>query len=120
MPSNGLIHVRWQSDWVQEPATYSGVTVGSYEYRRYETGASPWWVPLRFPGWGPESDRRPDDPVQEAAWPSIAKRLGDPRPYSGEEWAAFRFAATVGAEIDASLTLPSLPYRPVDPSEYGP
>jgi len=46
----GLVHVRWQSDGVGEPATYSGVTVGSYEYRRYEVAASPWWVPLRFPG----------------------------------------------------------------------
>lgn len=48
--AGGLVHVRWQSDSIGEPRTYSGVTVGSYEYRRYEVGASPWWVPLRFPG----------------------------------------------------------------------
>jgi RHS repeat-associated protein len=28
----------------------SGAVVGSYEYRRYETGQVPFWTPLRFPG----------------------------------------------------------------------
>ncbi|MEW5741264.1 MAG: RHS repeat-associated core domain-containing protein [Myxococcota bacterium] len=47
----GLVHVRWQSDfWPESLPNFTGVTVGSYEYRRFETGASPWWVPLRFPG----------------------------------------------------------------------
>ena len=52
VPQDGLVHVRWQSDATQE-LDYSsgiGVTVGGYEYRRYEAGASPWWPKLRFPG----------------------------------------------------------------------
>jgi RHS repeat-associated protein len=30
--------------------TQKGVVAASYEYRRYETGQSPFWTPLRFPG----------------------------------------------------------------------
>jgi RHS repeat-associated protein len=29
---------------------YYGVAVTSYEYRRFQTGAQPFWTPLRFPG----------------------------------------------------------------------
>jgi RHS repeat-associated protein len=29
---------------------YTGFTINSYEYRRYQTGATPFWTPLRFPG----------------------------------------------------------------------
>ncbi|WP_157601279.1 RHS repeat-associated core domain-containing protein [Stigmatella aurantiaca] len=29
---------------------YEGVTVAGYEYRRFQTGAQPFWTPLRFPG----------------------------------------------------------------------
>nr|MBA2708243.1 RHS repeat-associated core domain-containing protein [Gemmatimonadaceae bacterium] len=29
---------------------YAGASIDSYEYRRYQSGAQPFWVPLRFPG----------------------------------------------------------------------
>lgn len=29
---------------------YYGVSMAAYEYQRYETGAKPFWTPLRFPG----------------------------------------------------------------------
>lgn len=31
-------------------ATFSGTAVEAYEYQRYQTGAQPFWTPLRFPG----------------------------------------------------------------------
>ncbi|WP_338270642.1 hypothetical protein, partial [Corallococcus caeni] len=27
-----------------------GAVISAYEYRRFQTGASPFWTPLRFPG----------------------------------------------------------------------
>ncbi|MCY1019868.1 RHS repeat-associated core domain-containing protein [Pyxidicoccus sp. MSG2] len=32
------------------PNTYTGVVVEAYEYQRYQTGAQPFWTPLRLPG----------------------------------------------------------------------
>ncbi|WP_395843825.1 RHS repeat-associated core domain-containing protein [Archangium violaceum] len=63
VPSNGKVDVRFTSDAKNcRPSAdgcttcdgasypYSGVTLEAYEYQRYETGASPAWLPLRFPG----------------------------------------------------------------------
>ncbi|WP_155893869.1 RHS repeat-associated core domain-containing protein [Cystobacter fuscus] len=33
-----------------EPTTAKGVVVEGYEYQRYQTGAQPFWTPLRYPG----------------------------------------------------------------------
>jgi len=65
-PSNGRIAVKFSSDATnccpdgsggidcgcgQAPTfPYKGVTTESYEYQRYQTGASPFWTPLRFQG----------------------------------------------------------------------
>ena len=45
-------------DGVPSPRSKSGVVAGSYEYRRYEVGQTPFWTPLRLPGqyYDPESD----------------------------------------------------------------
>ena len=55
----------WLSDWVEVPAngrvrvvfssdapggTYSGIALTGYEYRRFQTGAVPTWIPVRLPG----------------------------------------------------------------------
>jgi RHS repeat-associated protein len=32
------------------PPAYTGVSLEGYEYQRYQTGASPAWLPLRYPG----------------------------------------------------------------------
>jgi RHS repeat-associated protein len=37
-------------DGIPVSRTQAGAVVGSYQYRRYQTGASPLWTPLRFPG----------------------------------------------------------------------
>ncbi len=50
VPADGLVNVNWSSDSVADPAQYSGATVRGLEYRRYELGSTPRWVPFRFPG----------------------------------------------------------------------
>jgi RHS repeat-associated protein len=37
-------------DGIARARSKSGVVAGSYEYRRYESGQTPFWTPLRFPG----------------------------------------------------------------------
>jgi RHS repeat-associated protein len=49
-PANGDVRVKWASGPTQQPQEYTGATVRSYEYRRFELGAQPTWVALRFPG----------------------------------------------------------------------
>jgi RHS repeat-associated protein len=49
VPADGRFHVRFSAS--QSPATVKpGVTLEGYEYQRYEIGATPAWIPLRFPG----------------------------------------------------------------------
>jgi RHS repeat-associated protein len=60
---SGRLQVTFQSDsvnWGPDSSgcasnssvawTYRGVALRKYEFRRYETGATPIWTPLRFPG----------------------------------------------------------------------
>ncbi|WP_232537697.1 RHS repeat-associated core domain-containing protein [Cystobacter fuscus] len=49
-PSTGRANVRLA--WPGGPAntTSQGVVLEGYEYQRYQTGAQPFWMPLRFPG----------------------------------------------------------------------
>jgi RHS repeat-associated protein len=49
-PANGDVRVKWASGPTQQSQEYTGATVRSYEYRRFELGAQPTWVALRFPG----------------------------------------------------------------------
>lgn len=50
-PSNGGVHVNLVSGPMgTEPNAYTGAVVEGYEYQRYQTGAQPFWTPLRFPG----------------------------------------------------------------------
>jgi RHS repeat-associated protein len=37
-------------DGIVRARSKTGVVAGSYEYRRYESGQTPFWTPLRFPG----------------------------------------------------------------------
>lgn len=52
VPFGNFVDALWTSDSIQETAQYpyTGVTVAGWEYRQYENGASPRWLPLRFPG----------------------------------------------------------------------
>ncbi|WP_395831305.1 RHS repeat-associated core domain-containing protein [Archangium violaceum] len=49
-PSTGSARVRvvWPGGVGGAPST--GVVLEAYEYQRYQTGAQPFWTPLRFPG----------------------------------------------------------------------
>jgi RHS repeat-associated protein len=47
-PSAGRIQVPFISN--ASGNTYSGVVMAGYAYQRFQTGASPFWTPLRFPG----------------------------------------------------------------------
>ncbi|EPX57569.1 hypothetical protein D187_004913 [Cystobacter fuscus DSM 2262] len=49
-PSTGRANVRLV--WPGGPAntTSQGVVLEGYEYQRYQTGAQPFWTPIRFPG----------------------------------------------------------------------
>jgi RHS repeat-associated protein len=50
-PSNGGVHVNLVSGPMgSAPNAYTGAVVEGYEYQRYQTGAQPFWTPLRFPG----------------------------------------------------------------------
>ncbi|MFP2928002.1 RHS repeat-associated core domain-containing protein [Pyxidicoccus sp. 3LG] len=62
VPQNGRVHARFRSDsrncipngsggWgCSGSGFYDGVVLQGYEYQRFQTGASPVWTPLRFPG----------------------------------------------------------------------
>jgi len=54
-PQNGLLQLRFRG-WAS--ASASGVTLAGYEYQRYQTGATPTWTRLGFPGqyYDPETD----------------------------------------------------------------
>ena len=47
VPSNGSVRARF---WAGSASTHPGVSIDSFEYRRFQTGAQPVWLPLRFPG----------------------------------------------------------------------
>jgi RHS repeat-associated protein len=50
-PSAGRISAQFLSGTSgTTPSTNIGVAVEGYEYQRYQTGAQPFWTPLRFPG----------------------------------------------------------------------
>ncbi|MCY1078986.1 RHS repeat-associated core domain-containing protein [Archangium lansingense] len=48
-PSTGYAQVKFVPGGSYS-GTSSGVVLESYEYQRYQTGAQPFWTPLRFPG----------------------------------------------------------------------
>ncbi|QSQ24501.1 hypothetical protein JY651_05985 [Pyxidicoccus parkwayensis] len=48
-PSNSSVQVRFAAGPAGGPA-YQGAVVEGYEYQRYQSGAQPFWTPLRFPG----------------------------------------------------------------------
>ncbi len=48
IPSAGRVQVPFVSNATGN--TYTGVVMAGYEYQRYQTGASPFWTPLGFPG----------------------------------------------------------------------
>ncbi|MCP3140689.1 RHS repeat-associated core domain-containing protein [Pyxidicoccus xibeiensis] len=48
-PSASNVSVRFSSGPAGGPA-YQGAVVDGYEYQRYQSGAQPFWTPLRFPG----------------------------------------------------------------------
>lgn len=50
VPASGEAYVKWVSGGATPAQEFTGATVRSYEYRKYEAGASPTWLPLRFPG----------------------------------------------------------------------
>ncbi len=41
---------RYTSSCVSVPFTTFGAVIDGYEYRRYQNGGNPFWVPVRFPG----------------------------------------------------------------------
>lgn len=47
-PSAGRVQTRFVSNATGN--TYTGVVMAGYEYQRFQTGAQPFWTPLRFPG----------------------------------------------------------------------
>ena len=57
LAASGSLRVHFHSDGLN-CASFSGVAMREYEYRRYESGGAPVWTPLRFPGqyWDRESD----------------------------------------------------------------
>ncbi|AKQ64855.1 Rhs family protein [Myxococcus hansupus] len=48
-PSNGRVAVRFDAS-ATATSNYQGVVLEGYEYQRYQSGAQPFWLPLRFPG----------------------------------------------------------------------
>ncbi|ATB49360.1 RHS repeat-associated core domain-containing protein [Corallococcus macrosporus] len=48
-PANGRVEVRFVASATAAPG-YQGVVLEGYEYQRYQSGAQPFWIPLRFPG----------------------------------------------------------------------
>jgi RHS repeat-associated protein len=49
-PSTGRASVRLAWPGGQANTTSQGVVLEGYEYQRHQTGAQPFWTPLRFPG----------------------------------------------------------------------
>jgi len=47
VPADGHLHARF---YAQAASTHPGVGLEAYEYRRFQTGTQPAWLPLRFPG----------------------------------------------------------------------
>ncbi|ATB49358.1 hypothetical protein MYMAC_005001 [Corallococcus macrosporus DSM 14697] len=48
-PANGRVEVRFVAS-ATAASGYQGVVLEGYEYQRYQSGAQPFWIPLRFPG----------------------------------------------------------------------
>jgi RHS repeat-associated protein len=49
-PNSGYVAVTFTASAGPANYTYNGAVVEGFEYQRYESGASPFWTPLRFPG----------------------------------------------------------------------
>ncbi|AEI68588.1 hypothetical protein [Corallococcus macrosporus] len=48
-PSSGRVEVKFAAS-ATAASGYQGVVLEGYEYQRYQSGAEPFWIPLRFPG----------------------------------------------------------------------
>ena len=99
--SNGTGTLNIQSN---QAATMWGVIFDSYEYRRYASGTTPFWTPLRFPGqyhdeetdlnqnWNrfyePLTGRYLEpEPLAQTPYPAFAGA------YSGTQWPVYAYAA---------------------------
>jgi RHS repeat-associated protein len=91
VPAGGVVKVLFTSDGndngvdcsgTSELRRPSGIVLDGYEYQRYQKGASPTWLPLRFPG--QYHDRETDlfENWNRFYDPSIGRYLGpEPRAY---------------------------------------
>ncbi|WNG48195.1 RHS repeat-associated core domain-containing protein [Archangium minus] len=99
--------------------TASGVVLEAYEYQRYQTGAQPFWIPLRFPGqyhdaetdlfenWNRYYDPRLGRYLQSeplASWDPLMSRYPS---YGYASNNPLRFADSTGLFIDATTNCPN-------------
>ena len=99
--SNGTLNLNVQAS---SSVTMWGAIWDGYEYRRYQTGATPFWTPLRFPGQyhDEETDLNQNwnrfyDPVKpgylepEPMWQTPVAALAGI--YGGVQWPVYGYAA---------------------------
>lgn len=92
VPTDGQVQVRFYKGG-SDPGTRYGAILEGYEYRRYETGATPVWLPLRFPG--QYHDAEVDLFENWNRWydPSIGRYLApDPVLYRGQAVPVYAYA----------------------------
>ncbi|MCP3143023.1 RHS repeat-associated core domain-containing protein [Pyxidicoccus xibeiensis] len=103
VPQNGRVHARFRSDGINcspsGPAGcsasgfYDGAVLQGYEYQRFQSGASPVWTPLRFPGQYHDVETDLFENWNRFYDPSLGRYLGPEPMYSTASWVVSHMAA---------------------------
>lgn len=93
----------WGCGTAQSNTTGVGAVIESYQYRRYESGSTPFWTPLGFPGQYHDEESDLDqnwnrfyepltqrylepEPIWQTPYPALASA------YTGTQWPAYGYA----------------------------
>jgi RHS repeat-associated protein len=88
-------------DGIPRARSKTGVVAGSYEYRRYESGQTPFWTPLRFPGQYYDAESDLFENWNRYYDPTIGRYL-QPEPLAQKPWfATMRAEDALGASAYA-------------------
>jgi RHS repeat-associated protein len=120
VPQDGLVHLRYTgvAPGSKESSTRLGFVLAGYEVRRSQTGASPTWLPLRFPGQYHDAETDLFENWNRYYDPSIGRYLGPEPKYVAPEWVLTSIAA--GAVPSAFSYASSNPVSNIDPTGLDP
>jgi RHS repeat-associated protein len=122
VPQNGRVHARFRSDDLNclpngpgggacsPRGFFSGVLLQGYEYQRFQSGASPVWTPLRFPGQYYDAETDLFENWNRYYDPSLGQYLGTEPMMRDSNW--------VQQQVGAGRSIPAYAYSYNNPLAF--